>query len=261
VKQTLALALLLVMLVPTLAHAQRRRQAPAEPEPDRWGPEQPPPPPPNSEAIHAVPIRYADRPLTLPEGSLRLDQSGVLRIGSGLGLSGPNTLSAGLTDWLEIGVAWPWARDPTFLATARLAHSEVVDFAFRVAVTAPALTTGNTDLVVSIPIVFRLAHIARIATGVSGDFLLTQTMQPIVRVPLSVAFSLSPRHALGIEGSLSLVDRHFWHGDIGVFYVHTVTATAVRPLLEVRAGASWEFATRAFILSIGFSFWGTARPT
>lgn len=214
-----------------------------------------------AETLHAVPIRYADRPLTLPEGSIRLDQSISLRAGSLFGVSAPNQLSAGLTDWLEIGVAWPWTRDPTFLATARIAHTDAVDFGVRVAVTVPALTTGDTDLIVSMPIVFRIAHVARIATGVSGDFLLTQTMHPIVRVPLSIAFSMGERRAIGLEGSISLVDRHFWHGDIGLFFAHTPSATAIRPIGEVRLGASWEFASSTFVTTVGFSFWGTVLPT
>ncbi len=238
--RALALALTLLALAPATLRAQ------------------------SAEALHAVPVRYADRPLTLPEGSLRLDQSAVFRLGfggGGFGLSGPNMLSAGLTDWLEIAVAWPYTRDPTFLATARIAHTAAADIGLRVAVTTPTLTTGDTDLIVSMPIVFRIEHIARIATGVTGDFLLTQTMQPIVRVPMSVAFNLGPRHVIGIEGSVSLADRRFWHGDIGMFFVHTVTATPMRPLVEVRFGASWEFASRAFILSWAISFWATANPT
>lgn len=229
-------ALALITLVPSLAGAQ-------------------------DDPRHVVPIRYADRPLTLAEGAFRLDQSGVLRIGSGFGVSGPNMLSVGLTDWLELGFAWPYVRDPTFFGTVRLAHSSAVDLGVRLAVTTPAITTGDTDIAVSMPVVFRIAHIARIATGVTGDFLLRQTMEPTIRVPLSIVFSASARHALGVEGSVSLVDRHFWHGDLGIFYVHTMTATPVRPLVEVRVGASWAFVTNAFLLTLGFSFWATTQPT
>lgn len=223
----------------------------------------------SDEARHILPIRYADRPLTLPEGTFRLDQSIVLRVGSGgFGLSGPNALFVGLTDWLEVGVAWPWTRDPSLVATARVGHSPVADLGFRVQATVPAVTTGDTDLVVSMPIVFRLGHIARIATGVTGDFLLTQTVRPILRIPLSIVFSGSERNLVGIDASLSLADYRFWHGGVGLFYAHTA-ATPLRPFGELRVGAAFDFASAAgpstsssvtFSTYVAFSFWTTVNP-
>jgi len=234
VRLALAAALL---LLPCVAHAQ------------------------DHEALHAVPIRYADRPLTLPEGSLRLDQSIVFRTTFGtLGISGPNALYAGLTDWLEIGVSWPWTRDPTFVATARIAHSSAVDLGLRAAVTTPAITTGDTDLVVSMPVVFRIAHVARISTGVSADLLLTQRVQPILRVPWAIAFSPSPRRWIALQGSVSIDDYRYVHADVGIVYGHTAAATALRPIGEIQLGTTFEIARFAFVATVGFSFWGTVNP-
>lgn len=217
----------------------------------------------SDEARHVLPIRYADRPMTLPEGTFRLDQSVLLRAGGsngfGMGISGPNALLAGLTDWLEVGVSWPWTRDPTFLGTARLAHGQAVDLGLRVAVTTPLITTGDTDLIVSMPMVFRIAHIARIETAVTGDFLLTQTMHPIIRVPMTVVFSPNARNFLGLEGSVSLADRQWWHGEIGIFYGHTA-ATPLRPFGEMRIGASWNFGSNTFVTTLSFSFWTSVNP-
>jgi hypothetical protein len=212
----------------------------------------------SSESIHAVPVRAADRPLTLPEGSFRLDQALVFRAPASL--SAPQLLSAGLTDWLEIGLAWPITRDPTFLGTLRIAHSDVVDFAVRVAVTVPAITPGDTDLVVSLPVVFRIDHAVRIATGVSGDFLLTQRMQPLLRFPLSIVISPSDRHFVSIDGAISLVDRRFWHGEVGITYGHTAAATALRPIGEMRLGSTFDITHFGFAVTIGFSFWATVNP-
>ncbi len=244
--RALLLALACASIVPSAAAAQASR---------------------SDEARHVLPIRYADRPLTLPEGTFRLDQSLVLRVGSGLGVSGPNALYVGLTDWLELGVSWPWTRDPTFLATARVAHGGAADLGFRVNVTVPAITTGNTVLVVSMPIVFRIAHIARIATSVTGDFLLTPTaMQPIVRVPLSIVFSTTARSFLGLEGSIELVDRRLWQGSVGIFYGHT-SATPLRPFGEPRIGMAFDLAPTSnggpnltFSTYVAFSFWTTVNP-
>lgn len=220
----------------------------------------------SDEARHILPIRQADRPMTLPEGTFRLDQSVVLRAGSGFGLSGPNALSVGLTDWLEAGVSWPWTRDPTPFATARFGHTSVADIGVRVQATLPAVTTGDTDLVVSMPMVFRLAHIARIATAITGDFLLTQRVQPILRVPLSIVFNPSARHFLGIDASVSLVDYRFWHGGAGIYYGHTA-ATPLRPFGEIRFGANLEAApglasgtSITFSTYVAFSFWTTVNP-
>lgn len=235
-RRALVAILLLVLGLASSAHAQDLR----------------------AESLHAVPIRAADRPLTLPEGSFRLDQSLSWRPLSGL--SAPNQLSVGLTDWLEVGLFWPYTRDPTFLATARIAHSPNVDFALRVAVTAPAITTGDTDLVVSFPVVFRVDHVLRIQTGVSGDFLLTQPMSPTMRFPLSILISPSPRHFLSLDGAVSLVDRRFWHGEIGLTYGHTAAATALRPLGEMRLGSTFTLEHFGFIVTVGFSFWATVNP-
>lgn len=228
--------------------------------------------PASDEARHVLSIRYADRPLTLPEGTFRLDQSVVLRLGSGgFGISGPNALFVGVTDWLEVGVTWPWTRDPGLLATARIAHSGVVDLGLRVQATLPAVTTGDTNLVVSMPIVFRLAHVARIATGVTGDFVLAQALDPVFRIPLSIVFSPSDRHFVGLDGSFGISRYRFAHGGVAVFYGHTA-ATPLRPFGELRIGFGVDFSNGGtspsgdrvqqitFSTYVAFSFWTTVNP-
>lgn len=212
---------------------------------------------------HILPIRNADRPLTLPQGTLRLDQGLALRLSSGLILSAPNQLTAGLTDWLEIGLAWPITRDPSFLATARIAHGHVVDLGLRVAVMVPAITTGDTDLAVSMPLVFRVpGHVVRIEAAFVADFLLTQTVHHLLRVPLALVFSPSDRHMVGLVGAIALSDSRFWHGEAGIFYGHTFAATPLRPIGEGRIGFTYLRGPtdNGFVFSVSLTFFATVLP-
>lgn len=215
---------------------------------------------------HVLPIRYVERPLTLPEGAFRLDQSVVFDAERSQDvLNAPNALLVGLTDWLEIGVTYTFLRDPGALATLRIAHSSVIDAGIRVQTTVPALTHGDTDLTISFPIVLRLAHWFRIQTAAIGEFLLAQRMEPILRFPLQLAVQMNRRMFFGIQGSVSLVDRRFWHGDLGFVFGHTVAATPIRPIGEVRVGGNFLLGGgggfAGFEATVSFSFFATALPT
>ncbi len=215
---------------------------------------------------HVLPIRYVERPLTLPQGAFRLDQSLVFDVESTqFVLNAPNALAVGLTDWLEIGVTYTLLRDPGALATLRIAHSDVIDAGIRVQTTVPALTHGDTDLTVSFPIVLRLAHWFRIQTAAIGEFLLGQRMEPTLRFPLQLAVQANRRMFFALQGSASLVDRRFWHGDIGFVFGHTVAATPIRPIGEVRVGADFllggSSGLAGFEATVSFSFFATALPT
>lgn len=211
-------------------------------------------------AAHALPIRFVDRPLTVPQGTLRIDQALVFDVERASLLNAPNAIVAGITDWLEVGVTWPYLRDPGVVLTARVAHSDVIDAGWRVQATFPAVTPGNTDLAISYQMVLRLAQRVRIATAVVADFLFTQRVQPIFRVPLQLVVNATDRYFFGLQGSLSVVDYHWTHGDVGFVFGHTPAATSLRPIGEVRLGATWLINT-GFEATLAFSFFPTFMPT
>lgn len=206
------------------------------------------------ESVHALPIRSSERPLTLTEGTWRIDQAGVLRTFSGLVLSGPNQLTMGLTDWLEAGVAWPWMRDPTLLVTTRLFGSEAFDLGLRATVTMPLVRNGDTDLHVVVPLVFRGWGFLRVQTGVDFDFLFLSNVSTYVSVPLTLLLSASDRWFFGLNGAAGLLDGRFWTGQVGTFFGHTFANTPVRPIAEVRLSAAYVIDQSDAIVSVAFSF-------
>jgi hypothetical protein len=214
----------------------------------------------SAQVEHALPVRFSRRPLTLTQGTFRIDNALVFDVRRGMELNAPNQLSIGLTDDVEIGVLWPYFRDPTFAATARFGHSDVIDAGFSVAVTTPLITNGVTNLALSLPLVFRLGDRVRILTGFTAEFLLAQTMQPLLRFPLQFVVNATERHYFGLQGYASLVDRRYWHGEIGFIFGHTAAATPIRPIGEIRVGATYLF-EGGFQATLAFSFFPTVLPT
>ncbi len=201
------------------------------------------------------PIRAASRPLTLPEGTARLDHAIVAR-GSARGflLAAPNRLALGVTNDVEIGLAWPITRDPTLIGTVRAFGSDVLDVGARVAVTVPVITTGDTVLRMSIPIVLRGWGWLRVQTGVDVDLLFTAQVSPLVEIPLQVMAQVSRRFYLGVEGTAGLLDGVFWTGQVGAFVGQTLAATSTHPILDARASFAYLIDERDIMFTLGFSF-------
>jgi hypothetical protein len=215
----------------------------------------PRPPPPDPYAGRRYPVRAASRPLTLAEGTARLDHALLLR-GSddGLHLIGANQLAVGLTNDVEIGLSWPITRDPTLIGTFRVFGSDVVDVGARVAVMIPVITTGDTVLRMSIPIVLRGWDWLRVQTGVDVDLLLTAQVSPLVEIPLQVMAQVSPRFFLGVQGAAGWLDGTFWTGQVGAFVGHTLAATDGHPIFETRASGTYLIDEQDFVVSVGVSF-------
>lgn len=200
-------------------------------------------------------MRAARRPLTLTEGTARLDHALLLRgSGGGLHLVVANRLAVGLTNDLEIGISWPITRDPTLLGTLRVFGSDVIDVGTRVAVMVPVITTGDTVLRMSIPIVVRAGGWLRVQTGVDVDLLLTAQVSPLVEFPLQVMAQVSPRFFLGAQGAAGLLDGRFWTGQVGAFVGHTLAATCGHPIVETRASGTYLRDEQDFMVSVGVSF-------
>ncbi len=207
--------------------------------------------------------RYAARPaqrtLTLAEGVARVDHGADWTVGFFRG-EAPNQVTVGVMNDLEVGVAWPWTRDPTVFATLRVFGSNDIDVGVRASAMIPAITTGTSVVRAGIPLVIRPTRDLRVSTGVDVDLLLTPQISPYVVVPLQLLANVTRRFFLGAQGAVGLVDGRSWTGQVGAFVGHTVSATEGHPIFEVRVTTyynielPWQFHT-ACTLSIFPRLW------
>ena len=247
---------------PPVAHGiaeqpRARRRARAAPPPPVTPAEalaSPVPPPPDPYEGRRYPVEVARRPLTLTEGVWRLDHVvdwNVLAFAA----EAPNTLTAGLTNDVEIGVAWPWTRDPTVFGTVRVFGSEVIDVGVRASARIPAITTGDTVVRAGVPIVIRPTSFLRIATALEIDLLLTSQISPWAIVPLQLTANVTPRFFLGAQGSAGWLDGERWTGQVGVFIGHTVSATRTgHPIFEIRWTTSYMIELNDLHITAALSF-------
>jgi hypothetical protein len=195
----------------------------------------------------------ARRPLTLAGGVWRLDHVvdwNVLQFVA----EAPNTLSVGVTNDVELGVSWPWTRDPTVFGTVRVLGSDVIDVGVRVSARLPAITTGDTVLRAGVPIVIRPVPFLRIAAALEIDLLLTPQVSPWAIVPLQITANVTPRFFLGAQGSAGWLDGERWTGQVGVFVGHTVSATGRHPIFEIRWTTSYMIELNDFHITAALSF-------
>ncbi|MBN8609250.1 MAG: hypothetical protein J0L92_01605 [Deltaproteobacteria bacterium] len=212
------------------------------------------PPPPDPLAGRRYPESASRRPLTLAEGVWRLDHVIDWNV-MAFAVEAPNTLSAGVTNDVELGVAWPWTRDPTLFGTVRFFTSDVVDLGVRAAVRVPAVTTGDTVVRASIPVVLRPTRHVRIQTGVDVELLLTPQISPWAWIPLQIMGNPVPSMFLGAQGSLGLLEGERWTGQIGLFVGHTVSATPTgHPIFEIRWTTSYMFELNDVHITCAASF-------
>jgi hypothetical protein len=204
---------------------------------------------------HALPIPMTQRPLTLTEGTWRLDHAGVFRIGDGgFVVTAPNQLGAGLTDWWELGIAWPWGFDPSFYTMVRVIGIEHFDLGVRVSIAPPAVRVGDTVLHIALPVVFRIDRIVRIQTGIDIDLLLSANVSSWVIAPIQISVNLGPRVFLGAQGSIGVLDGRFATGQFLAFIGHTFAATPQRPIAEARIGGGYLISEDAALFTASLSF-------
>ncbi len=232
----------------------RSVRTPPTPEPQSDELASPIPPPPDPLAGRRYPESASRRPLTLAEGVWRLDHVIDWNV-MAFAVEAPNTLSAGVTNDVELGVAWPWTRDPTLFGTVRFFTSDVVDLGVRAAVRVPAVTTGDTVVRASIPVVLRPTRHVRIHTGLDVELLLTPQISPWTWIPLQIMGNPVPSMFLGVQGSLGLLEGERWTGQIGLFVGHTVSATPTgHPIFEIRWTTSYMFELNDVHITCAASF-------
>jgi hypothetical protein len=214
----------------------------------------PVPPPPDPLAGRRYPETAAHRPLTLAEGVWRLDHVVDWNV-MHFAFEAPNTLTAGITNEVELGVGWPWTRDPTFFGAVRFLATDVIDLGVRAAVRVPAVTTGDTVVRAGIPVVLRPTRHVRIQTGVDVELLLTPQVSPWAWIPLQILGNPVPSMFLGAQGSLGLIDGQRWTGQAGLFVGHTVSATPTgHPIFEIRWTTSYMFELNDLHITVAASF-------
>jgi hypothetical protein len=228
-----------------------RRVAPA-PATEAQSLASPVPPPPDPYEGRRYPVQAAARPLTLAGGVWRIDHA--LDWNIPFALEAPNTLTASVTNDVELGVSWPWTRDPTVFGTVRVFGSDVIDVGVRASARLPAITTGDTVVRAGVPIVIRPVPFLRIATALEIDLLLTSQISPWAIVPLQITASITPRFFLGAQGSAGWLDGERWTGQVGFFLGHTVSATGRHPIFEIRWTTSYMIELNDFHITAALSF-------
>ncbi len=195
-------------------------------------------PPPDPHAGRRYAPRAAARTLTLAEGVARVDHVGDWTVGYFRG-EAPNQVTVGVLNDLELGVSWPWTRDPTVLATARVFGSEHLDVGVRGSVMIPVVTTGTSVVHAAVPIVIRPTRDVRLYTALDLDLLLTPQVSPYAVIPLQILGNATRRFFLGLQGAVGWLDMRVWTGQVGFFVGHTVSATEGHPIFEVRITTSY----------------------
>ncbi len=212
------------------------------------------PPPPDPFEGRRYPESASQRPLTLSEGVWRLDHVVDWNV-MHFAVEAPNTLTAGLTNDVEIGVAWPWTRDPTLFGTVRFFGSDLVDLGVRASVRAPLVTTGDTVVRAGIPVVIRPTRHVRIQTGLDVELLLTPQISPWAWIPFQIMGNPVPSMFLGAQGSVGWLDGSRVTGQAGLFVGHTVSATPRgHPIFEVRWTTSYMFELNDLHVTCAISF-------
>lgn len=208
-------------------------------------------------APNAYPLRLAERPLTLTEGTLRIDQG--LLFGSSILLQLSFGATIGVTDELEIGVTFPVgvlgtiARDPILHATGRLYRDDVVEVGVRGAVQVPAFTTGNTDARVGIPVMLH-ASFVRFRASLDLDLLFTANVSWMLAVPAELAFSVTRAFSVGAHGWLGLIDGNVAQGSVNGFF-NIVVHNGHRALMDLRFSTGWAPAEGDVLFTVGTSFY------
>jgi hypothetical protein len=196
-----------------------------------------PPPPPAAPRRRGLPVPFAERPLTLTEGTLRFDHAVLLRTGGGLIGMMAFQLGLGITDDLELALLWPIARDPTLTGTYRVYTDGTLDVGVRAAVQVPLVTEGNTDARVALPIVLRGGPVRFFAAAELG-MLFTANVSTLLAIPAQLAVSVGRAFAFGAQGWIGLLDGRHAAGDVGGFLCFTAWA-AGRPVVDVRISAAY----------------------
>lgn len=214
----------------------------------------PPPSPPPPPDGHTLPIRLADRPLTLTEGTGRIDHGIMLQTAAGGILARMNVgASLGVTEDLEIGVSWPIEGDPTIQATGRLFHEGPFELGVRGAVMIPAITTGNTNARVGMPLVLRGGPVRFLAVP-TLDLLFTANVSVLLALPAQLAITAGRVFSFGAQGWIGLVDGRVAQGDLFGF-VNFTAHNGRRALMDARIAMGYAPAEGHLIFTTSLSFY------
>lgn len=211
--------------------------APADPAPEAIEP-----PEASAPARRGLPIRVAERPLTLTAGTMRFDHAVLIRgggsaFGGGLVAMMAFQLGLGITDDVEVSLLWPIQRDPTLTGTWRVFTDGTLDVGLRAAVQAPIVTEGNTDARIGVPIVLRGGPV-RFYAAAELDLLFTSNVSTLLAVPAQLAVSAGRAFTFGAQGWIGVLDGRHPVGDVQGFLTFTAWA-GLRPVLDVRFAAGY----------------------
>lgn len=210
-----------------------------------------------ADEASVYPLRLADRPLTLTEGTLRIDQG--LLFGSSILLQLSFGATIGVTDDLEIGVTFPVglfgtiARDPILHATGRLYRDDVIEVGLRGAVQVPAFTTGNTNARIGIPVMLHASWV-RFRASLDLDLLFTANVSWMIAVPAELAFNVTRAFSVGAHGWLGVIDGNVAQGSVNGFF-NIVVHNGHRALMDLRFSTGWAPAEGDILFTVGTSFY------
>jgi hypothetical protein len=211
-------------------------------------------PPPAIHDPHRMPIRLADRPLTLTEGTMRIDHGILFRTGGFSLIARMNVgLTVGVTEDVEVGLSWPIEGDPTLHAAGRLYHDDVFEIGVRGALMVPAITTGNTNARVGVPLLLRGGAV-RFLVAAELDLLFTANVSVLLAFPAQLTITAGRVFSFGAQGWFGLVDGAVPQGDI-LGFMNFTAHNGNRALMDARISMGWAPAESDMIFTTSLSFY------
>lgn len=203
---------------------------------------------------HLMPIRLSERPLTLTEGTMRIDHGILLRTG-GFGLIARMNvgLTVGFTEDVEVGLSWPIQGDPTLHAAGRLYRDDVLEIGVRGALMVPAITTGDTNARIGVPVLLHGGPV-RFVVAAELDLLFTANVSVLLAFPAQLTVTAGRVFSFGAQGWFGLVDGVVPQGDL-LGFMNFTAHNGNRALMDARISMGWAPAESDMIFTTSLSFY------
>lgn len=192
--------------------AERPREAGAERPPEPWGQPAASPPP------QVLPMRYAERPLTLPRGTVRIDATFAITSQEREALDRQTYVSFlgvagfGVTDDIELGViALPLQispegrfNDPGLYGLLRILSTDSLDLGLQLEATVPVRDSSAFSNALSGRVLWRASEIFRLDFAASLVAFYQDPIETSLRFPIVGTFQLTESFFLGVQTGLDV---------------------------------------------------------
>ncbi len=184
-------------------------------------------------AMAEVPVRQADRPLTLKKGVVAVD------LGADQTMTDPTDstdaslgVAYAVLDDLQLGLALPMGVDPKFevndpsVSTVfRMHKTSDLEAGLRIVMSIPVKEGSVVDLNVGVPVRWHSGPL-RIDTGVALDYALSDPAQKSLLIPIEVSYNLNDDLAFQLDTGVRVPEFEFdkYIMPLAAGLVYTVTS-------------------------------------